>query len=101
MIDNVVSDIREHYTEDISLTELAARYNISMGRLSKMIKEHLQVNFSDYIASLRIQRAKELLSITNLSVKEIAYRLNFESPDYFSAKFKMKTGRRPSDLRSL
>jgi AraC-like DNA-binding protein len=40
-----------------------------------------------------------LLSTTDMSVKEIAYRLNFESPDYFSAKFKAKTGRRPSELR--
>jgi AraC-like DNA-binding protein len=35
-----------------------------------------------------------------MSIKEIAYRLNFESPDYFSAKFKAKTGRKPSDLRT-
>ncbi len=54
VIDNVISEIREHYTEDISLTSLAAKYNLSMGRLSEMIKENLKVNFSDYIASLRI-----------------------------------------------
>ena len=57
VIDNVISEIREHYTEDISLTSLAAKYNLSMGRLSEMIKENLKVNFSDYIASLRIQRS--------------------------------------------
>ena len=48
---------------------------------------------------LRLLRAKELLSTTDLTVKEIAYRLNFESPDYFSAKFKSKMGIKPSDLR--
>jgi AraC-like DNA-binding protein len=48
----------------------------------------------------RLQRAKELLSTTSMSIKEIAYRLNFESPDYFSAIFKIKTGRRPSELRN-
>ena len=35
-----------------------------------------------------------------MSIKEIAYRLNFDSPDYFSSKFKQKTGRKPSDLRA-
>ena len=54
-----------------------------------------------YQQDLRLQRAKELLSTTDMSVKEIAYRLNFESPDYFSAKFKNKTGRRPSELRPV
>ena len=44
--------------------------------------------------------AKELLSTTELSIKEIAYQLNFDSPDYFSAKFKAKTGRRPTELRT-
>ena len=48
---------------------------------------------------LRLLRAKELLSTTDMSIKEIAYQLNFESPDYFSAKFKSKTGHRPSELR--
>ena len=46
-----------------------------------------------------LQRAKELLTSTDLSVKEIAYRLNFETPDYFSSRFKIKTGRKPSELR--
>ena len=41
-----------------------------------------------------------MLSTTNMSIKEIAYRLNFESPDYFSSKFKIKTGIKPSDFRS-
>jgi AraC-like DNA-binding protein len=52
-----------------------------------------------YQQELRLQRAKEMLSTTNLSIKEIAYRLNFDSPDYFSAKFKIKTGRKPSEFR--
>ena len=40
VIDNVISEIREHYTEDISLTSLATKYNLSMARLSEMIKEN-------------------------------------------------------------
>ena len=43
---------------------------------------------------------KELLSTTDESIKEIAYRLNFESPDYFSTKFKSQTGMKPSDFRN-
>ena len=99
MIDNVISDIRDHYTEDISLTSLAAKYNISMGHLSKMIKEHLQVNFSDYIASLRIQRAKELLRDESISIQEIAEIVGYNDYFYFTKVFKKVEGISPSKYR--
>ena len=35
-----------------------------------------------------------------MSIKEIAYQLNFESPDYFSSKFRSKTGHKPSEYRN-
>lgn len=101
MIDNVVSDIRAHYTEDISLTSLAAKYNISMGHLSKIIKEHLQINFSDYIASLRIQRAKELLNDDSLSIQEIAEIVGYDDYFYFTKVFKKVEGISPSKYRKL
>lgn len=98
-IDNVVSDIREHYMEDISLTSLAAKYNISMARLSEMIKEHLSLNFSDYISSLRIQRAKELLRDESLSIQEIAEIVGYNDYFYFTKVFKKVEGISPSKYR--
>ena len=99
VIDNVVSEIREHYMEDISLTSLAGKYNLSMGRLSEMIKEHLGVNFSDYIASLRIQRAKELLRDESLSIQEIAEIVGYNDYFYFTKVFKKVEGISPSKYR--
>ena len=98
-IDNVISEIREHYMEDISLTSLASKYNISMGRLSEMIKENLKVNFSDYIASLRIQRAKELLRDESLSIQEIAEIVGYNDYFYFTKVFKKVEGISPSKYR--
>ena len=66
----------------------------------KLFKEHTGLSPATYQQDLRLQRAKELLSTTDMSIKEIAYQLNFESPDYFSAKFKLKTGRKPSEYRN-
>ena len=99
LIDNVISEIREHYMEDISLTSLASKYNVSMGRLSEMIKEHLKVNFSDYIASLRIQRAKELLRDESLSIQEIAEIVGYNDYFYFTKVFKKVEGISPSKYR--
>ena len=98
-IDNVISEIREHYMEDISLTSLASKYNISMGRLSEMIKEKLKVNFSDYIASLRIQRAKELLRDESISIQEIAEIVGYNDYFYFTKVFKKVEGISPSKYR--
>ena len=99
MIDNVLSEIREHYMEDISLTSLSAKYNISMGHLSKLIKEQLSVNFSDYIASLRIQRAKELLRDDSLSIQEISEIVGYNDYFYFTKVFKKVEGISPSKYR--
>ena len=99
LIDNVVTEIREHYMEDISLTSLADKYNVSMGRLSEMIKEHLKVNFSDYIATLRIQRAKELLRDDSLSIQEIAEIVGYNDYFYFTKVFKKVAGISPSKYR--
>ena len=99
LIDNVISDIREHYMEDISLTSLSSKYSISMGNLSKMIKENLKVNFSDYIASLRIQRAKELLRDDSMSIQEIAEIVGYNDYFYFTKVFKKIEGISPSKYR--
>ena len=99
MIDNVISDIREHYLEDISLTSLSAKYNTSMSHLSKMIKETLKMNFSDYIAILRIQRAKELLRDDSMSIQEIAEIVGYNDYFYFTKVFKKVEGISPSKYR--
>ena len=65
----------------------------------KLFKEFTGIAPATYQQELRLQRAKELLSTTDFSIKEIAYRLRFETPDYFSSKFKVKTGCKPSEFR--
>ena len=73
--------------------------NVSYSNFRKLFKEFTGVSPALYQQDLRLQRAKELLTTTDLSIKQIAYQLRFESPDYFSSKFKIKTGMKPSDFR--
>ena len=91
--------IREALESSLTIQQVAEEMGISYSNFRKLFKEHTGISPAIYQQDLRLQRAKEMLSTTDISVKEIAYRLNFESPDYFSAKFKAKTGRRPSELR--
>lgn len=91
--------IREALETDLTIQQLADELGVSYSNFRKLFKEFTGVSPALYQQELKLQRAKELLSITDMSIKEIAYRLNFDSPDYFSSKFKAKTGLKPSDFR--
>ena len=99
MIDRVINDIRNHYTEDIQLTTLATKYSVSIARLSTDIKKKIGMTFSDYITQLRIQRAKELLSDESMSVGEIAEIVGYNDYFYFIKVFKKVQGISPSKYR--
>ena len=73
---------------------------MSYSNFRKLFKEYTGLSPALYQQELKIQRAKNLLATTGDSIKEIADRLHFESPDYFSARFRAKTGMRPSEFRS-
>lgn len=92
--------IRESLESSLTIQQVAEELGVSYSNFRKLFKEHTGLSPAIYQQDLKLQHAKELLSTTDMSVKEIAYRLNFDSPDYFSAKFKAKTGRKPSDLRN-
>ena len=92
--------IRESLESSLTIQQVAEKMGVSYSNFRKLFKEYTGLSPAVYQQDLRLQRAKELLSTTDMSIKEIAYQLNFDSPDYFSAKFKAKTGRRPTELRT-
>jgi AraC-like DNA-binding protein len=99
MINRARLRIREAVETNLTIQQIADEMGVSYSNFRKLFKEYAGISPSLYQQDLKLQRAKELLSTTDMSIKEIAYKLNFDSPDYFSAKFKIKTGRKPSELR--
>lgn len=93
--------IRESLEADLTIQQVAEELGVSYSNFRKLFKEFTGISPALYQQDLRLQRAKELLATTTLSIKEIAYRLRFESPDYFSSKFKIKTGKKPSEFRNM
>lgn len=98
-IRKIMDEIKEHYTENITLTGLAEKYSISVSYLSELLKEHLQLSFSEYISSKRIQKAKELLADDSLSIEQIADQTGYNDYFYFTKVFKKNTGISPSKYR--
>ena len=100
MINRARLRIRESLESDLTIQQVAEELGVSYSNFRKLFKEYTGLSPATYQQELRLQRAKELLTTTNYSIKEIAYRLNFESPDYFSAKFKTKMGIKPSEVKA-
>lgn len=82
-----------------TVTAIAEQLNISPNYLGTLLRLHTQQNTQKHIQNKLIDYAKERLSITNLSVSEIAYELGFEHPQSFSKLFKQKTNQTPLEFR--
>lgn len=91
--------IRENLETTLSIQEIAASLGVSYSKFRRIFKEYTNLSPAYYQMDLKLQRAKDLLATTNRSVKDIAYQLDFSTPDYFSTKFKQKTGKTPSEFR--
>lgn len=89
--------IGEHYTEKLTLTEIAEVLNISAGHLSITFKKFTGVTLSDYIADVKIEHAKSLIDTHQYLMYEISDMLGFDNPYYFSKVFKKVTGISPRE----
>ena len=99
MMNQIIREIQERYTENITLSGLAEAHGISTGYLSSQLKAELGLSFSEYITSKRIQKAKELLADESLSVESIAEQTGYNDYFYFIKVFKKNTGISPSKYR--
>lgn len=98
-IEDVIDYINEHYTENIFLDDLAQKYNISSKHLSKKIKQYLNIPFKDYITQLKINKAKELLAQSDITITELFSKVGFQDRISFTRAFKQKTGITPSEYK--
>lgn len=83
-----------------SIKSIAATLGLSTTHFYRVFREHTGLSPYQYHLQLRIERAKQMLRGTSLSIKEIANALAFESPFHFSNAFKRKTGMSPSQWRN-
>ena len=84
---------------DFSVENLAENLNISRVQLYRKVKAMMGISVSDYISSIRLEKAKSMLESTTLSISEIAYSTGFSSPNYFSTAFRNSYGTSPGAFR--
>ncbi len=84
---------------NFTVENLADQLFISRVQLYRKIKAILGISISDYIQNIRLDKAKELLKDSTMSISEIAYESGFSSPNYFSTAFKSKFNVSPKAFR--
>ena len=99
LIRDCIRYIEEHYPEEIRLDNLADRAYLSPEYFSKVFKRLTSQTPIEFINSVRLDKAKQLLASSALPVTDIAYRTGFHDSNYFSRQFKKSTGLTPGDYR--
>jgi AraC family transcriptional activator of pobA len=84
-----------------SVKNIAEQLNITPNYLSSLLRHMTGQTTQQHIHNRLVEKAKEKLSITNLSISEIAYELGFDYPQSFSKLFKSKTNLSPVEYRNL
>jgi len=107
ILDRLEKILTEYFDSRVSLEKglptvqyIAGRLNISPNYLSGLLKVLTGQNTQQHIHHRLIEKAKEKLSTTSLSVSEIAYELGFEHSQSFSKLFKTKTNQSPLEFRA-
>jgi len=94
------SYIEDHSDGDLSLSIVARVVNMSATYFSEKFKEVAGINFVDYVARTRIEKARNLLQNPNLRISEIAFGVGFQSLSQFNRAFKHVVGESPRDQRA-
>jgi len=94
--------LNEQYSNPcISLHDVASYVAMSNNHFCTIFSQEVGITFTEYLTGLRISKAKELLRATNLRSSDIAYKVGYNDPHYFSYLFKKNTGMTPSDFRRV
>jgi transcriptional regulator GlxA family with amidase domain len=99
-VEKIIQMMREDVRGELSLTEFAQSVNLSVWRLCHIFKSDVGMPPIRYLRLLRMERAKDLLESSFLSVKEIAFQVGLNDESHFVRDFKSTYGYSPALYRS-
>lgn len=100
-IREAVRYIRANYAQKIQMDELAARFFFNPTYFSELFKKETGKNFTDFLAEVRMEAAKQLLRDTRLPVHALAEQVGYHDAKYFSQQFIKLVGIKPVEYRRL
>ena len=99
LIYGIIEKMRDDFARDIQIDEYAVLCGLSRSRFEHLFKEVTGLTPHRYLTKIRFDKARYLLSNTNLNVSEISYMTGFSDSLYFSRLFRKKFGTPPSEYR--
>ncbi|WP_083613367.1 response regulator [Paenibacillus sp. P46E] len=99
-INRIRAIVQEGYAHELSIARIAEEVYLTPNYISLIFKKETGETLTDFITRIRIDKAKELLHSTDLKVMEIAERVGYDNPHYFSTVFKKIVGKHPLKYRS-
>lgn len=101
LVEEAVAYTRSRYMDsDISINKVCQHLHISTGYFSSIFKKEMKMTFVSYLLHIRMEAAKELLRTSDLKAFEIAEKVGYTEPNYFSFSFKKHVGVSPKEYRS-
>lgn len=97
----LLREVEASYTQELSLSLLAEKYNIGYAHCSNLFSQRLGVTFSQHLRNLRMQKAGELLKNTSLPVSLIGEQTGYPDYRHFTKTFRREFGMTPSEFRTL
>ncbi len=92
--------IEENIHRELSISELSEYLQVSDGHLSRSFKKNTGYTVLEYITLVRMKKSIELLQDSNVRIAEVAYKLGFNDPKYFSHQFRKYIGVTPTEFRN-
>ncbi|MDF2938682.1 MAG: transcriptional regulator [Paenibacillaceae bacterium] len=101
LVEEAVAYTRANYGDnELSINKVCGQLHISAGYFSSIFKKETRTTFVAYLLHLRMEAAMELLRTTDLRAMEIAEKVGYAEPNYFSFSFKKHVGMSPKEYRS-
>lgn len=96
---HAIGEMEKHIEPPLSTLELAAAIKVTRRQLERLFRMHLDATPSGFYLGLRLDKARQLLAQTDMSVTEVSLACGFELPSYFTRRYKLRFGRCPREER--
>jgi len=98
-VERLLAKIHSDFSQASNIKQMAESLGVSVSYLQHLFKKEVGQSLAKYIKDLCLQRARELLETTNLSIKEIRVKAGITSKAHFFRDFKQKFGSTPTEYR--
>lgn len=99
--DKVIEYMKAHIDGVISVDDICTELHYNRSYIYRQFKKTTENSIMSYFVKMKINKAKELLRNTDMSISDISSKLSFDNPNYFSKVFKKNTGYSPLNYRKI